>query len=268
MVDELASTQNHSLLTPSRPKLILSAGILLTLFLSVGCSSSKPSISGLAYSFKKPSSVVTYSLPPYADVEGLMRSNLLVELEVHSKEIQGLNAYFYGKNGSILEIIVLNPITPDTSASPVLFHLDTAGYAEYLLIEQGESGSPIKLCVSLDSGENFVSDLPAFIDLRPGESSALTWTETKCTPDLTNGKPRTIDEWPPSGIPPVLRKQDAQAAIYFFYPFPRTRPVEISSAPFGGIKRSGDMLRDVAPLGISKETPLKTMVVNPAPDAR
>lgn len=248
------------------------SGCLVLWFLCAGCQSNGNSeiisVSGAAYSSKRPTSVVTYSLPQNGNQESLLRSKYYIEIEVRnslnrSVDAQAFNAYFYGKSGSILEILVLNMIEPIKPGQSALFHLDADGYTQYLLTEQE---STIKLCVSFDQDINFVSDLPTLADLGTRESMPLTWIKVQCIPDLTKARPTKINEWnsfDPLGTPAIMRKQDAETVIYFYYPLPKILPVKLSSERFGGIKRTGELFDDLAPLGISDRTTFTQVRLTP-----
>lgn len=198
----------------------------------VSCAPVQPVIElrGIAYPSPPQSTWASVEwLVPGADMSGLSLSTYYVEIDIFNKgqektDIPGIEAYFYGEDGSILLIKVVQSGKLERNEK-VTFHLDTDGYTSWLLMSLNEN-APVTLCILIKSkGEiisSFATNLPTYTEFRSYESLTLSFSLTEHIPNIDALQPVKADELGiPGGFgigpPAVMRKQGDETALYFYY---------------------------------------------------
>ncbi len=214
----------------------------------MGCSKSENIISARAYRTTQPGQEILWSLPPDGVLSVLHEPHYYLEVKGYDGAGQ---AYFVGPRGQLLYILVLN-----TDSTDRVMRIDTSGYTDALM-RGGDTQGHIKLFLIINGDVRF-SDLPKVFDLSDKEPHFLTLTKPAQVPDVGGAKPLNVGtgEWVGLfGLPPVVRQQGKQMAIYFYYPGP------VRFVPAGSEKSpsSGDLWRDLSRIGIYENTQLFTV---------
>lgn len=264
---------------------VTSVMLLLLLALSpLGCSRSEKGqdvqVFGKICSPSQERSKVDWYLLPGGSQQSLLFSHYYVELELRTPSgrispLPKVAAYFYGENGSVLNIRVLTKNEDTRADAPFIVYLDTDGYTEFLHLSKEDISSALYLTVCIE-GKGFKAKLPTFAELRGKDVSDLNFVATTTIPDIGGAKIATIDDWPkawqsalggPSIAadylrpPAILRRQKNQSAYYFYY----LKPV-----PFDKLKEprnlrllDDDIARDMVASGITSDIELVHVTVTP-----
>lgn len=237
-------------------------------------------VSGKVYSPSTEHSEVNWYLLPGGSQQSLLFSHYYVELELRNESkrtipVPRVAAYFYAKNGSLLNIRVVSKGQTIRSSETAKIYLDTDGYTEFLQLSKDDRNGPIYLSV-LVSGRVFETTLPGFPELHKRHIIELTFSRTQRIPDIRRGKLAKVDDWPkawqsvlggPSFAsdylrpPALLRRQDAQTSHYFYY----LKPVYFTHTIGVVSSRLGDeaIATDIVESGVSLDMKLVNVTVTP-----
>ena len=184
-------------------------------------------IRGTCFSSQQSTAEVTWALVP-GGTESFIR-RYFVQLEVINKgdrsiDLPAVEAYFYEEDGDVLlirnfkyesEIERLKP------SDKVIFHLDTDGYTNWLLM--GNKSVTLYVLI-LKKGEILSANkaiLPPYIELEKRKSQVLDFLPINKFPNVEKLEPVKIDEWPMDiPAPAISREEGGEMGIYFYYKNP------------------------------------------------
>lgn len=189
-----------------------------------------------------------------------------VELEVTYEGRETLDSslvdvYIYSENSDILFIRVFKD-EQLRSGEKATYLIDMDGYYNWFQASQNER-SPLTISIFWPKDESILSStLPLYESFQGDEGQLLSFSIADSFPDIEKLEPVKISQWPrnvPILTPPaVVRKQDNEFAMYFY--FRTTEKVEFRN---NMAYTSGDIDQDLAKLGISPYTKLPVVTFRP-----